>query len=287
MPRKKPKPSPDTRKPALQLTKSQLIKTVSASVVFGALLLALGILLGRFEAGRYESTDNTDNTAPGRTSQSRPRETDPSAGEGTQTSPRVDMLAHEGSETPRPYVDDRDREPRFVPFPAPPPGRRQMTQATDSGPGPDDHEPQGEDEEPADSENGDDSPETSLPAIAAQPLEPEEDDSEGEGEEETTARAEDDDTQDAAPEGESDASPQPPAPGTHAVQVAAYTAPDRRERAEKFLQDHPALGADLISSEDGAVVRVMVGAFEDKQAAKKKCSELKSEFGDCFVTTRK
>ena len=82
-----------------------------------------------------------------------------------------------------------------------------------------------------------------------------------------------------------------PGIGTYAIQVASFSGAKRKEIAEQYrkrLASNAGLESDLVPSEDGTMVRVLVGSYPDKGTAAKACEELKKRagFADSFVKRR-
>ena len=82
-----------------------------------------------------------------------------------------------------------------------------------------------------------------------------------------------------------------PGKGTYAIQVASFSGPKRNEIAEQYrkrLASNAGLESDLVPSEDGTMVRVLVGSYPDKETAAKAREELKKRagFADSFVKRR-
>ncbi len=82
-----------------------------------------------------------------------------------------------------------------------------------------------------------------------------------------------------------------PGIGTYAIQVASFSGAKRKEIAEQYrkrLLSNAGLESDLLPSEDGKTVRVLVGRYPDKGTAAKACEELKKRagFADSFVKRR-
>lgn len=82
-----------------------------------------------------------------------------------------------------------------------------------------------------------------------------------------------------------------PGKGTYAIQVASFSGAKRKENAEQYrkrLTSNAGLESDLLPSEDGKMLRVLVGAYPDKATAVKACGELKKRagFSDSFVKRR-
>ncbi len=80
--------------------------------------------------------------------------------------------------------------------------------------------------------------------------------------------------------------------GRFVVQLGAYRRPDRADKAwEQLRAAHPdllgGLGAAImhtdLGTEEAAINRLVVGAFETKAAAQELCARLKQRNVDCFV----
>ncbi len=60
------------------------------------------------------------------------------------------------------------------------------------------------------------------------------------------------------------------------------------EASKKRLEANTDMKADLLPSEDGKIIRVIVGHYPDKDSAAQACAELKKRagFADCFPRKR-
>ena len=78
--------------------------------------------------------------------------------------------------------------------------------------------------------------------------------------------------------------------GEYSVQIVAFSAGERlaAEQYKARLEANTDLEADLVTSEDGKYVRVLVGRYPDKASAAKARDELRKRkgFADCFVRRR-
>jgi len=88
--------------------------------------------------------------------------------------------------------------------------------------------------------------------------------------------------------------PKPSAPpagkGAYVIQVASFSSGNRAqaEDARRRLSAHANLTAELVTSEDGKYVRVIVGNYADLKTAEKARDALRERkgFADCFVRRR-
>jgi cell division septation protein DedD len=73
--------------------------------------------------------------------------------------------------------------------------------------------------------------------------------------------------------------------------VASFSGPNRKTLGEEYrkrLEANSELKADLVSSEDDKLVRVLIGSYPDREMAAKACKELKNRagFSGSFVRRR-
>lgn len=77
---------------------------------------------------------------------------------------------------------------------------------------------------------------------------------------------------------------------SYGVQVAAFSAAHREqaEESRRLLESNSDLKADIVTSEDGRWVRVIVGNYPDRGTAEAERDRLKKKagFSDCFVQKR-
>ena len=82
----------------------------------------------------------------------------------------------------------------------------------------------------------------------------------------------------------------PAAKGAYVIQVASFSSSNRAqaEDARRRLSAHANLTAELVTSEDGKYVRVIVGNYPDLKTAEKARDALRERkgFADCFVRRR-
>jgi len=72
------------------------------------------------------------------------------------------------------------------------------------------------------------------------------------------------------------------------VQVRYLSGPNHQENAKKeqaAIESSTGLNVLLVTSEDGKVVRVIVGSYPERETAEAVCKALRKQasFGDCFV----
>ena len=84
--------------------------------------------------------------------------------------------------------------------------------------------------------------------------------------------------------------PPPAGKGAYVIQVASFSSSNRgqAEDARRRLSAHANLTAELVTSEDGKYVRVIVGNYPDLKTAEKARDALRERkgFADCFVRRR-
>ncbi len=81
------------------------------------------------------------------------------------------------------------------------------------------------------------------------------------------------------------------ASGDFCIQIASVSGPNRQKMADeskKRLESNTDMKADLIASEDGEKISLVVGHYPDKESAAKACNELRQRagFSDSFARKR-
>ncbi len=290
---KKARPWNGDGKPATELTSTQLVIGTCIFLVAALICFALGFVLGRYEeraaSGRTATAQAVPSAPlppPPRTEAAPPPPQQPEG--GNQVSPRrVVMPPPSQSQTPG-YPSSTgagDTAPKVSEHPAPPKAE-ESAPAQAATPPPAAEPPPAQPEQPpaAPVPAQAPAPAASTPAAPAVPAAP------------TSP------TGLTSPTGQTAPTPAP-APATppavpaadgkspYAIQVASLTGPARKERALEFqrrLESNAGIKAELVTTEDGKTIRVLVGGYPDRESATKACEDLKKRqgFKDCFVKRR-
>lgn len=82
-----------------------------------------------------------------------------------------------------------------------------------------------------------------------------------------------------------------PPKGAYSIQVASFSGAHKEQLAADFKKRLEAQGefkSELVLSEDGKYLRVVVGSYPDRETARAACGELRKRpgFADCFVKQR-
>ena len=278
---------PERQLPVLQLSSRQLILIFCVLLVLGAGLIVLGIQLGRWEAARKSEVSSLPDGTPSGEEMSetpekivRQEEMRPSIPHSVAESeqPPLGPSAGQVLETsPVSQDSPAEAEPRFVEVPAPPPhagdseAKVAVGNSSADGRSPS-YEPRS---------NGKESDKTTINTSS--------DPSEAVAE---TRRPDTDKGPSPRPAGQDKPEEAVPSEmevsGTrYSVQIAAVVATNR-QRAEEFARENRGLNPELVLSEDGKFIRLLVGDFPDRKSAERRCAELRanSVFKDCFVRER-
>lgn len=305
---KKARPWNGDSKPATELTSTQLVIGTCIFLVAALICFALGFVLGRYEESSSQA--KAVRTAAAVPTPEAPLPPAPRTGpapppqEGSQVSPRRVVMP-----PPKPQV------PGYPSSPNAPGGPPKTPKVTDHA-APPRPEPSTPPEAPAPAANPEplEKPDA-VPAenAAASPAPPQPEPAPKPPEAPTPPAATSPPPAQpepplkpavppaATPPGTVPAATQPSPPtgaastasskGLYAIQVAYLTGPARKERAEEYMQRLEAnseLKAELVISEDGKTIRVMIGNYPDRETATKACEELKKRAGfkDSFVKRR-
>lgn len=278
-------------RPALQLTSSQLIMTICALLVLGAALIVLGMLLKQWEYSlQQQSADTGLEQQPGspddgRVASSLPR----AAGQGRQISPRSFFVEEEPveQEQPRAIAPSRgflEGVPRFVEVPAPQSEEAIPVEGSRIGRA----EPEGNGGGVLNGLTWPSTEESVIRRTNAQPADriPHVSLEETTGEEQP--QQEEAGPIAASAETASISSLEAEIYPIYSVQIAAFSS-RTRSKAEEFARLHSDLNPELVLSEDGNYIRVLVGRFAERQTAVSRQEELKKTpaLADCFIQVRK
>lgn len=264
------------------LTSSQLVLAICIFLIAALLCFSLGVVVGKYE----ERSSQRDSMAAAKAQTARQAEQDQS-GRGVQTSPRTIAAKNipgypESPESASPAVSAR---PRVSEMPAPP--KRADTQ-----------DPQPQPKTAAPVETAQPPKETEPPAPPQPPQEKTEQRQTQEPEQvQTPAPAAKADPDPLEPVEKPDeetppADPEPPAAnqGIYTIQVAALSAPTRQQQALKLKSELEGLGLqpDILTTDDGKRLCVVVGSYQNRQEAQAACNDLRKtpRFADSFVRTR-
>jgi len=270
------------------------------SLFLALLFFSMGVIVGRYDKIAPASRPAPVAQAPVET----PRPAPPAArntlaskaqtdGEGIQKSPRPVPMPAADAQTPG--------------LPAPPSESQRIPQRGDS--------PQDNGQElttappagtttivtgPPEDEQKPIAPAEPTPLPGSPPPEPTES-SDKDAQDKTTAKSEDKgktppaDHAETVPEGAVANVPKPASrstiEGAYVIQVAAFFGAEKNRLAEavrKRLKENANLDSQIVPSEDGKAVRVVMGGYPDRESAQKACSELKKRegFADSFVRRR-
>ncbi|MFP4172757.1 MAG: SPOR domain-containing protein [Candidatus Hydrogenedentota bacterium] len=260
----------------MEFSPGQLVLAICTVLLLGLVCFLTGVVVGRYDDSYTNaSLFMRDTTAQQEDEQIAQREEpaegdsdeeDPMAGEGRQVSPRP-LVEPPGSQT-RPRVTDRSRAQRN--------GGNGEEEAGESP------DPEDDPESTAEPSQADEEPDEESTAPGERP-EPEEDEEAGEGSafepfsptDELTAEA----MLDEAAEG-----------GPYTIQVISYTAGDRAlaEDYAEGIEEETGHEPTLAVSEDGAYIRVLIGAFPDQETARAVMQQLREleKFEESFVRRR-
>lgn len=258
------KPTPSVSRLGSEFSSSQLVIATCVFLIMALVCFALGVLVGRYDVTSSRPKQNVQSTET-TTDQAKPlppaprRESAAPAEVGVQKSPRPVVMPPTRAQTPGfPSSDGAaPSTPRVTEHPVPPPP---PAAAIPVSPAPAaEVKPEPKPEAPAAS------------TVLAEPPKPAQ---------ETTP-----------PATPATAAAEPSAQGDYGIQVASFSGPNRQKMAEaakKSLESNTDMKADLIVSEDGKMIRMVVGHYPDKASAAKACGELKQRagFSDSFPRKR-
>ncbi|HOV72642.1 MAG TPA: SPOR domain-containing protein [Candidatus Hydrogenedentes bacterium] len=278
------KPTPSVSRLSSEFSSSQLVIATCVFLIMALVCFALGVLVGRYDAAAFRPKQNVPSaeTAAG---PSRPFPPAPRGGNtepqpvGVQKSPRPVVMPPTQSQTPGfPSADGAAPSgPRVSEHPAPP--AKPETPAAPSA---------------APVSSPPSKPETPAPPAATTEVKPAAP-SAPSATTTTPPESPKPDTESVPPVVETPAGttllPATAAPGVYGIQVASFSGANRQQMAEaskKRLEANTDMKADLLPSEDGKIIRVIVGHYPDKDSAAQACAELKKRagFADCFPRKR-
>jgi len=278
-----------------EFSSSQLVIATCVFLIMALVCFALGVLVGRYDVTSSRPRQNVQSTESAAES-AKPlppaprREAAPPDGVGEQKSPRPVVMPPTKAQTPGfPSSDGAAPSgPRVTEHPAPPPKPETPPTAAPT--------PESKLETPGSKPAEQPSPPppaaAEVPATAPPAAEVKLDPKAVAPAASTLPVEHPTPAQTAPPP----AMPSAPAAGTTAqgdygIQLASFSGPNRQTMAEaskKRLETNTDMKADLLVSEDGKMVRLVVGHYTDKATATKACEELKKRagFADCFPRKR-
>lgn len=268
----------DQDKHTLEFSPGQLVLAICTVLLLGLVCFLAGVVVGRYDDSYTNaSLFMRDTTAQQEDEQIAQRE-EPEEGDSDEEDP----VAGEGRQvSPRPLIEppDTQTQPRLTDGS---PAQRGGGNGAEEAGTPPEQEPE-EDPASADKPSQADEEPDEEPAAPDERPEPEEDE-EPEGEsafeplsptDDLTAEA----VLDRAAEG-----------GPYTIQVISYTAGDRAlaEDYAEGIEEETGHEPTLAVSEDGAYIRVLVGAFPDEETAQAVMQQLQEleKFEDSFVRRR-